>query len=218
MNLERGYLEDRARMVEVATLEMMRNPEVKLGLNDLDDFDGEMLLSDQRKVDILGCVIGVKPTAVIKGWLEVGDFGKEIELSQIITRLGLRWAMEVESIERKFEVNLFVARNKETLKQLREVNRQPVKDIRKLAKLQGYPETGVEVMLGIRGALSEEAISDLAKRDMAYMSFFAPPMMSRENHCQEVASYSRLLMSSTKGNLPKTYEKAVKRWNKIRNG
>jgi hypothetical protein len=217
MNLERGYLKDRAMMVEAAAMEMMRNPEIKLGLNDLDNFEGEMLLPDQRKVDILGCVIGVKPAAIMKGWLEIGDLGKEKELGEIINRLGLEWVMKVESIERRFEVSLFVARDKETLGQLREASQQSPSDIRKLARLQGYPETGVEVMLGKREALREETVIGLARGDMAYMSFFAPPILSRKNHRQEVKDYSRLLMDSTQENLPKTYEKAVKRWNTIRN-
>ena len=217
MNLKEGYLEDRARMVEAATLEMMHNSEVKVGLSDLDNFEGGMLLSDQRKVDILGCVIGVKPAAMMKGWLEAGDFGEEVELGQIISRLGLEWAMEIKPVERKFEVSLFVARDKETLEQLREISQQSTKDVRKLARLQGYPETGVEVMLGEEEALEGEVIVDLARKDMAYMSFFAPPMMSLKNHRREVANYSRLLISSTKKNLPRTYEKAVNRWNTIRN-
>jgi len=169
MNLKEGYLEDRARMVEAATLEMMHNSEVKLGLSDLDNFEGGMLLSDQRKVDILGCVIGVKPAAMMKGWLEAGDFGEEVELGQIISRLGLEWAMEIKPVERKFEVSLFVARDKETLEQLREISQQSTKDVRKLARLQGYPETGVEVMLGEEEALEGEVIVDLARKDMAYM-------------------------------------------------
>ena len=107
MNLEKGYNKDRGVMVEKAALEMMYNPEVKLGLADLDNFEGEMLLSDQRKIDILGCVIGVKPAAIAKGWLETKDLGsdrslgKEVELGEIITRLGLRWSMEIRPVESK---------------------------------------------------------------------------------------------------------------------
>jgi len=224
MNLEKGYNKDRGVMVEKAALEMMYNPEVKLGLADLDNFEGEMLLSDQRKIDILGCVIGVKPAAIAKGWLETKDLGsdrslgKEVELGEIITRLGLRWSMEIRPVESKLEVDLFVARDKETLEQLKAANRQSPKELRKLAKLQGYPEAGAEVMLGLREGLSETTRVDLTKEDVAYTSFFAPPILSRKDYRQEIKDYSRILISSARVNLPKTYEKAMKRWDTIRNG
>lgn len=224
MNLEKGYNKDRGVMVEKAALEMMYNPEVKLGLADLDNFEGEMLLSDQRKIDVLGCVIGVKPAMIAKGWLGTEDLGseremgKEVELGKIITRLGLKWSMEIRPVESKLEVELFVARDKETLEQLRGANRQSPKEIRNLTKLQGYPEAGAEVMLGLREGLSETTRVDLTKEDVAYTSFFAPPILSRKDYRQEIKDYSRILISSSRVNLPKTYEKAMKRWDTIRNG
>ncbi len=217
MNLEKNYIKDRAVMVEKAALEMMYNPEVGLGLKDLDNFEGGMLLTDQRKVDILGCVIGVKPATMMTGWLETGEFGNEVELGKIISRLGLKWSMGIRPMVRKLEVEIFAARDKETLDQLKEISQQSPKDIRKLAKLQGYPETGVEVILGMRRGLDEKVISDLVKEDPAYMSFFIPPVLSRDNYRREVRDYSRILFSSTKKNLPKTYDKALNRWDKIRN-
>jgi len=73
-------------------------------------------------------------------------------------------------------------------------------------------------MLGLKEGLSEAVRTDLTKEDMAYTSFFAPPILSREDYRREVKDYSRILISSSRVNLPKTYDKAMSRWDKIRNG